>query len=148
MCTPVSQSPSHTVILIISSPAGFSLTYTDEFIDNLLHEERACDIILSRLPKREVLEETENLPPRKSALMDATEDSRVPPAGVVVVAEDRGQSPVLVGVEAKLQVGAGAKVRASFTLIGTICRRRWRPIHLKESPRSRSASPVRMDTTA
>jgi pre-mRNA-splicing factor 38A len=62
---------THTLIL-----AGFSLTYMDEFVDKLLHEERVCDIILPRLPKREVLEETEGLPPRKSALMDAMEDKQ------------------------------------------------------------------------
>lgn len=66
-------------LLIISNSekswtGGYSLTYMDEFIDSLLHEERVCDIILPRLPKRETLEETEGLPPRKSSLMEAMED--------------------------------------------------------------------------
>ena len=36
----------------------------DEFIDELLHDERVCDIILPRIQKRQVLEETEQLDPR------------------------------------------------------------------------------------
>ena len=39
----------------------------DEFIDELLHEERVCDIILPRIQKRQVLEETEQLIPRVSS---------------------------------------------------------------------------------
>ena len=50
---------------------GYHLTYMDEFIDSLLTEERACDVILPRLTKREVLEETEGLEPRISPLEDA-----------------------------------------------------------------------------
>ncbi len=52
---------------------GYSLTYFDEFIDQLLTEERVCDVILPRLTKRDVLEETEGLAPRKSLLV------RLPP---------------------------------------------------------------------
>ncbi|ORX40079.1 Pre-mRNA-splicing factor 38 [Kockovaella imperatae] len=48
---------------------GYSLTYFDEFIDDLLTKERVCDIILPRLTQRSVLEETEGLPPRKSLLV-------------------------------------------------------------------------------
>lgn len=40
----------------------------DEFIDELLTEERVCDIILPRLTRRDVLEEVEGLPKRKSPL--------------------------------------------------------------------------------
>jgi len=36
----------------------FELSHMDEFIDELLREERACDVILPRITKREVLEET------------------------------------------------------------------------------------------
>lgn len=43
----------------------------DEFVDQLLHEERVCDIILPRIQKREVLEENGELGPRKSLLLDA-----------------------------------------------------------------------------
>jgi pre-mRNA-splicing factor 38A len=51
--------------------AGYSLTFMDEFVDQLLTEERVCDIILPRLAKREVLEETEGLAPRTSVLLNA-----------------------------------------------------------------------------
>lgn len=51
--------------------AGYQLTFMDEFVDQLLTEERVCDTILPRLTKREVLEETEGLAPRTSALLDA-----------------------------------------------------------------------------
>ncbi|CUA75058.1 Pre-mRNA-splicing factor 38A [Xenopus laevis] [Rhizoctonia solani] len=51
--------------------AGYSLTYMDEFVDQLLTEERVCDIILPRMAKREVLEDTEGLAPRTSVLLNA-----------------------------------------------------------------------------
>nr|XP_057929403.1 pre-mRNA-splicing factor 38A [Doryrhamphus excisus] len=56
----------------------FELMHVDEFINNLLHEERVCDIILPRLQKRQVLEEAEMLDPRISALeedLDEVESS-------------------------------------------------------------------------
>uniref|UniRef100_U3JLV7 Pre-mRNA-splicing factor 38B n=1 Tax=Ficedula albicollis TaxID=59894 RepID=U3JLV7_FICAL len=56
----------------------FELMHVDEFIDELLHEERVCDIILPRLQKRYVVEEAEQLGPRVSALegdMDDVESS-------------------------------------------------------------------------
>ena len=53
--------------------AGYYLTYIDEFVDQLLNEERVCDIILPRLPKRAVLEENGELAPRQSRLLDALE---------------------------------------------------------------------------
>ena len=46
----------------------------DEFVDELLTEERVCDIILPRLTRRDVLEEVEGLPKRKSPL-DVEEDA-------------------------------------------------------------------------
>ncbi|NXK57732.1 PR38A factor, partial [Sylvietta virens] len=52
----------------------FKLMHMDEFIDELLHEERVCDIILPRLQKRYVLEEAEQLEPRVSALEEDTDD--------------------------------------------------------------------------
>uniref|UniRef100_A0A3B4BAB9 Pre-mRNA-splicing factor 38A n=1 Tax=Periophthalmus magnuspinnatus TaxID=409849 RepID=A0A3B4BAB9_9GOBI len=57
---------------------GFELMNVDEFIDELLHAERVCDIILPRLQKRQVLEEAEMLEPRVSALeedLDEVESS-------------------------------------------------------------------------
>ncbi|EHB17376.1 Pre-mRNA-splicing factor 38A [Heterocephalus glaber] len=46
----------------------FELMHVDEFIDELRHSERVCDIMLPRLQKRYVLEEVEQLEPRVSAL--------------------------------------------------------------------------------
>ncbi|CAE7205837.1 unnamed protein product, partial [Rhizoctonia solani] len=57
--------------LRLRNMAGYSLTFMDEFVDQLLTEERVCDIILPRMAKREVLEETEGLAPRASVLLDA-----------------------------------------------------------------------------
>ncbi|KAM9093772.1 pre-mRNA-splicing factor 38A-like [Sarcophilus harrisii] len=52
----------------------FEFIHVDEFIDQLLHSERVCDIILPRLQKRHVLEETNALELRISALEEETED--------------------------------------------------------------------------
>jgi hypothetical protein len=51
------------------------ISHVDEFIENLLWEERECDIILPRLIKRSVLEETDQLEPRVSILDDELEES-------------------------------------------------------------------------
>lgn len=48
----------------------FELVHVDEYIDELLHEERLCDIILPRIQKRHVLEESNEIDPRISALED------------------------------------------------------------------------------
>lgn len=58
--------------------AGYQLTHMDEFIDQLLTEERVCDTILPRLTRRDVLEDIEGLAPRKSALLDAMDGVRQP----------------------------------------------------------------------
>ncbi|XP_044516315.1 pre-mRNA-splicing factor 38A-like [Gracilinanus agilis] len=52
----------------------FELMHVDEFIDELLHSERVCGIILPRLQKRYVLEEDEQLKPQVSALAEDMED--------------------------------------------------------------------------
>ncbi|GCC25507.1 pre-mRNA-splicing factor 38A [Chiloscyllium punctatum] len=52
----------------------FELIHVDEFMDELLHEERVCDIILPRLQKRYVLEEAEMLDARVSALEEDMDD--------------------------------------------------------------------------
>ncbi|XP_073213815.1 pre-mRNA-splicing factor 38A isoform X1 [Lepidochelys kempii] len=52
----------------------FELMHVDEFIDELLHSERVCDIILPRLQKRYVLEEAEQLETRVSALEEDMDD--------------------------------------------------------------------------
>ena len=49
----------------------YTLIYMDEFIDQLLTEERVCELILPRLTRRDVLEEVEGLVPRISKLEDA-----------------------------------------------------------------------------
>ncbi|KAG8905205.1 hypothetical protein FRB99_000474 [Tulasnella sp. 403] len=61
--------------LRMRSMAGYTLTFLDEFVDSLLTQERVCDIILPRLTKRDVLEDTEGLAPRSSALLNAMEGS-------------------------------------------------------------------------
>ncbi|KAG0074829.1 hypothetical protein BGZ90_010422 [Linnemannia elongata] len=50
---------------------GYSIIHMDEFIDELLREERVCDVVLPRLTKRYVLEDTGELNPRISALEEA-----------------------------------------------------------------------------
>ncbi|KAF9653032.1 PRP38-domain-containing protein [Thelephora ganbajun] len=59
--------------LRMRSIAGYTLTFMDEFVDSLLTEERACDIILPRLQKRQILEENGDIAPRKSRLLNAME---------------------------------------------------------------------------
>lgn len=49
----------------------YTITYMDEYIDSLLTQERVCELILPRLIRRDVLEETEGLAPRVSKLEDA-----------------------------------------------------------------------------
>ncbi|KAJ9089558.1 Pre-mRNA-splicing factor 38A [Entomophthora muscae] len=56
------------------SSGEFGITYMDDFVDQLLREERVCDIILPRLPKRFILEENDELPPRISILEEELDD--------------------------------------------------------------------------
>lgn len=49
---------------------GTSLTFMDQFVDELLTKERVCATSLWKMPKREVLEDLEVLEPRVSALGD------------------------------------------------------------------------------
>jgi len=53
---------------------NFNLKHVDEFIDDLIREERVCDVILPRVQKRHVLEENEMIDPRVSALDDDLDD--------------------------------------------------------------------------
>lgn len=48
----------------------FEVIHMDEFIDELLHEERLCDVILPRIQKRHILEANNELEVRISALED------------------------------------------------------------------------------
>lgn len=52
----------------MNKQAKYELIHMDEFIDELLHGERVCDISLPRLQKRNVLEELNEIEPRISAL--------------------------------------------------------------------------------
>ncbi len=58
------------------NPADWKLVHMDEFVDELLKEERVCGIALPRLPKREMLEDAGYLDgPRQSAVQDLLEKS-------------------------------------------------------------------------
>ncbi|XP_056648486.1 pre-mRNA-splicing factor 38 [Diorhabda sublineata] len=52
----------------------FEIVHMDEFIDELLREERVCDIILPRIQKRSVLEENNEIEAKISALEDDLDD--------------------------------------------------------------------------
>lgn len=52
----------------------FEVVHMDEFIDELLREERVCDIILPRIQKRSVLEENNEIEAKISALEDDLDD--------------------------------------------------------------------------
>jgi pre-mRNA-splicing factor 38A len=56
--------------LFLSIKDGFYLSFMDSFIDDLLRQERVCDIILPRIQSRYVLEQNDELEPRESALED------------------------------------------------------------------------------
>ncbi|RDW62227.1 PRP38-domain-containing protein [Coleophoma cylindrospora] len=49
---------------------GTTLTYMDQFVDDLLTKDRVCATTLYKMPKREILEDLEVLEPRVSALGD------------------------------------------------------------------------------
>lgn len=49
---------------------NFEIIHMDEFIDQLLRDDRVCDIILPRIQKRHILEENNELEPKVSALDD------------------------------------------------------------------------------
>ncbi|KAL1137803.1 hypothetical protein AAG570_009499 [Ranatra chinensis] len=53
---------------------AYELVHMDEFIDELLREERICDVILPRIQKRYVLEEANEIEARISALEDDVDD--------------------------------------------------------------------------
>lgn len=49
---------------------GTSLTYMDQFVDDLLTKDRVCATTLWKMQKREILEELEEIEPRVSPLGD------------------------------------------------------------------------------
>ncbi|XP_058803061.1 pre-mRNA-splicing factor 38A [Phymastichus coffea] len=67
----------------------FELVHMDEFVDYLLREERYCDIILPRIQKRHVLEETNELEQRVSALEDDMDDNLESSEEEVPIINDR-----------------------------------------------------------
>jgi len=52
----------------VNRDGTFILTHVDEFVEELISEERSCDVILPRIQKRSVLEENNQLETRVSAL--------------------------------------------------------------------------------
>jgi len=58
----------------INREGAYELIHMDEFIDELLREDRVCDVILPRIQKRDVLVETNELEVRISPLEDDMED--------------------------------------------------------------------------
>lgn len=50
--------------------AHYEIVHMDEFIDELLRNDRVCDVILPRLQKRSILEENNDLEPKVSCLDD------------------------------------------------------------------------------
>merc|ERR1719334_2756519 len=63
-----------SVSVISQTRSSRSIVHMDEFIDDILREERVCDIMLPRIQKRHVLEENEQLEQKRSALEDDLED--------------------------------------------------------------------------
>ncbi|MGH0134130.1 UNVERIFIED_CONTAM: hypothetical protein FKN15_016639 [Acipenser sinensis] len=70
----------------------FELMHVDEFIDELLHSERMCDIILPRLQKWQVLEEAELLDTRVSALEEDLDEVETSEEEEEEEKPERGQS--------------------------------------------------------
>jgi pre-mRNA-splicing factor 38A len=65
--------------LRVRTQSGFELTYMDEYVDSLLHDERVCETALPRIPTRFALEETDELEPRESLLgseIDSDDDGK------------------------------------------------------------------------
>lgn len=54
--------------LRVRGMGGWRLSYMDEFIDDLLTQERVCDIALPRMMTRAMLEDADELEPRESLL--------------------------------------------------------------------------------
>ncbi|KAG8685925.1 Pre-mRNA-splicing factor 38A [Ceratobasidium sp. 394] len=134
--------------LRLRNMGGYQLTFMDEFVDQLLTEERVCDTILPRLTKREVLEETEGLAPRSSALLDAM-------AGNASGSEDEGERKVRKrsqSVKSERSRSRGRSLSRAGSGSARSSRSRSRSVDVKErfvskSPsrsrsRSRSGSPA------
>ena len=56
---------------------GFTLTYVDQFIDDLLTKERVCATSLQKLPKRETLEDLDLIEAREELDLDEIDDKEI-----------------------------------------------------------------------
>ncbi|KAJ3134236.1 hypothetical protein HK100_003748 [Physocladia obscura] len=77
---------------------NYYLSYMDEFADNLLRQDRVCEIILPRITKRSVLVEAKDLDERVSPLeedldlmIEEEEQAEEAAAAVATVSEDEGE---------------------------------------------------------
>jgi len=136
---------------------GYFLTYIDEFVYQLLTEERVCDIVMPRIQKREILEETGELGPRKSRLLDAMEGDDEDRS---VRADSRSRSRSRVGSRARSEVTSrsrseskslsrsrsGSPASAGSRYISKSPSRSRSGSRSPYRSRSRSISPDRMET--
>ncbi|KAG0283668.1 hypothetical protein BGZ96_011947 [Linnemannia gamsii] len=72
---------------------GYSIVHMDEFIDELLREERVCDVVLPRLTKRFVLEDAGELDPRISMLEELEMELEEERKAEEATARDQGRDP-------------------------------------------------------
>lgn len=72
---------------------GSSITFVDQFVDDLLVKERVCATSLWKMPQREVLEDLEVLEPRISPLGDIEDLLESDVEEVDGDGSPRGQSP-------------------------------------------------------
>lgn len=95
----------------------YSLTYMDEYIDELLTQERVCELILPRMKRRDVLEEIAGLAPRVSKLEDALLTLKGDDAdGLDSDASDESTKEMLR--QRRLRVERAQKVRAEIQATG------------------------------
>lgn len=67
----------------------FEIVHMDEFIDDLLREERVLDVILPRIQKRAVLEENKELEPKVSPLDDDLDEEMPSDEEVILKKEEK-----------------------------------------------------------
>jgi pre-mRNA-splicing factor 38A len=118
---------------------GTSLTYVDEFVDDLLTKDRVCATSLWKMPKREVLEDLELLEPRVSPLgdlEDLLEEEEEDNAAEAEAAEDNGNRES--GEESDAGAANGVKQEGSDR--GSEGRGSM-DVDEEERPRTRSRSP-------
>ncbi|KAG0375191.1 hypothetical protein BGX24_009425 [Mortierella sp. AD032] len=99
---------------------GYTLIHMDEYIDELLREERVCDVVLPRLTKRHVLEDAGELDPRISTLekleMELEEERKAEEKAARGRSSSRSKSRSLaIQVAFKLEVEISLTISQSFT---------------------------------